>query len=442
MRLSDADRLIWSKFRETNDARYVTGWYFEWEPHPKQRIWLAARGCLEKYLATGARFGKSESNAAELLLETMLRPREIVCNTSITQDQAEISWSVAAAWCDKPHLFHWVEDIVHSPFPKITLTHGAELWARSTQYDCKFLRGHKYGRVNYDEIAYGKEADLEVLKMRLADTGGTFSGTTTPRGKNWFFRKCWIPAEADTESAERQKRAPKLFALTGRSYDNPHINHSYLDAVRLTESQRSQEIDGLFVDNEKAVFKPSMIDAATDPDMEADLKRMRATFGTPQWKAPEGRWIVAYDLGKLADWTVAGAMRIDVFPWRVRWFDRYQKQPWGVVERQMETAQKLFQSTQVIFDATGLGGPVGDHLNIAIPYLTPFVFTPQSKTQLITNLQYCLENQKFKMPFIEQLQEELFGYEWNDKDLPTDCVMMLALLCWVANTEKPAMEVI
>jgi hypothetical protein len=45
-----------------------------------------------------------------------------------------------------------------------------------------------------------------------------------------------------------------------------------------------------------------------------------------------------------------------------------------------------------------------------------------------------MEKKLFQMPYIKQLQDELYNYEWDDKQLETDCVMSLGLACWEANS--------
>ena len=80
------------------------------------------------------------------------------------------------------------------------------------------------------------------------------------------------------------------------------------------------------------------------------------------------------------------------------------------------------------------------HLDVPFGYLREFIFTPKSKTELITNLQFCMEKKLFTMPYIKQLQDELYNYEWDDKQLDTDCVMSLGLACWEANSMGPPLE--
>ena len=434
------------KFQSTRDPRYITNWYWGWEPHPKQRQWLEAfdGGYNEMFLTTGNRFGKSEVAGVMLMLTAMLNPSDElhVLNASITQDQAAIVWGFCERLCiNSPKFEHWVADIVSSPFPTITLAHGSQIWARSTQYDCKYIEGHKFRVANYDEIAHGTQAGLDVLKMRVADCNGTVSGTTTPKRKNWYWRECWRPAELEVKTAKADGRKPTAYVLAGSSYDNPHISHKYLDNVRLTEKQRQEKIHGLFVEGD-GVFRAEDIEAITDADLNDRLEEYDRPMSVPDLSAGKvaGTWVQGWDLAKAEDWTVCCGLDRSKTPWELRYFKRYQREPWPNVEKDIKHSQERFNADG-LFDATGVGAVTEDYLDVPIWRLEPFKFTAKSKTELINNLVWCIENRKLKIPFIQQLINELYDYEWKDAGLTTDCVMALALACWKANEGGRPMEV-
>jgi len=400
-------------------------------------------GCNEGYATTGARGGKSDMVAVLLAIFAMLSPGQgnYIVNTSITQDQAEVVFNKIEAFLyDSPRTQHWLAgDPVRSPFPTIRFAHGAEIWARSTQYKCKYLRGWSFRALAYDEIAHGHEDDMEVLRMRLADTGGKFIGATTPKRKNWYYRQCWRPAQDEIKTDLANKKTPRVVIGQWSSYDNPHINHEYLNNARLTDRQRQQEVDGMFLDDEGSPFTAAEIEAATNADLNDKLNEIAKASKASEWKADEGRYIVGWDLAKKATWCVGTMLRVDCQPWELVWWERFQRKPWPEVERTINENQKQFHA-MVVLDATGVGDPTKDHLDVPFGYLREFIFTNKSKTELITNLQFCMEKKLFKMPFIKQLQDELYNYEWDDKGLENDCVMSLGLACWEANSQGPPLE--
>jgi len=221
------------------------------------------------FLSTGNRFGKSEVAAVALLLFAALNPSDEfpVLNASITMDQAQIVWKTAERFALRGNLEHWIDDVLQSPFPTIKFKHGTELWARSTQYDCKHIEGHKFAAVNADEIALMSVESVEVLRMRLIDRSGPLWGTGTPHGKNRYYREVWRPAERRRDS----------FTLTGSTYDNPHIPPEAIERTKATLSERAiaQKIYGEFQDDEGKPFSDDAIGACTN----ADLERLREERG-------------------------------------------------------------------------------------------------------------------------------------------------------------------
>ncbi len=443
--LSASDRVILNAFSKHRDPRILTRWYFDWEPHHRQLEWLRAIDGRygELYMSTGNRFGKSEVAGVVLLLVAMLNPsRDFhVLNASITMDQAEIVWRFCERMAtESPNFEHWVDDVVHSPFPTIKLRHGTEIWARSTQNHCKYIEGHKFRCANFDEIADGTPESLEVLKMRVVDCDGFVMGTGTPHGKNWYYRECWKAGQQEQRLARTEKRKPDIFLLAGTSYDNPHVSHDALSKLRYTDRQRQRRIEGLFLDDDDSPFPVDQVDAMINPDLNPQLE---ATAGAVNngGGAIQGSWVVGWDLAKAQDYTVGVGLRTDTRPWQLGYFERFRREPWPKVETRMKVVQDRLDA-DTIFDATGVGSVTQDHLDIPLWRTEPFVFTAKTKGELITNLQYCIEKGKVQVPHIEQLRNELYDYQIKDDGLETDCVMALALACWKANDEKPPMEVV
>ena len=92
-------------------------------------------------------------------------------------------------------------------------------------------------------------------------------------------------------------------------------------------------------------------------------------------------------------------------------------------------------------DGTGVGAPIFDDLSQRIHKLESFVFTEQSRRDLLGNLQILLEQRKIKIPDDEILLNELRSFQYvlgaNGKvkvqvpdGVHDDCVMSLALAVW------------
>ena len=74
--------------------------------------------------------------------------------------------------------------------------------------------------------------------------------------------------------------------------------------------------------------------------------------------------------------------------------------------------------------------------------MATFAGSPAKKVALINNLQDYIARERFKMPYISQLVEELHMYpgDLQDKDMKTDCVMALALAAFGAREYGPLGE--
>jgi len=177
--------------------------FLEIEPHPGQVKWLLNSTRPENTLHTGNRWGKSLAQAVKILHRCILKIRDSrfkhvkkyeAVNASITLDQAKIIFeNVLRLVKSKPHLESLVKTVKFTPFPHIVFGNGAVLWARSTQRRGEYLLGRDYDYFNFDEVAFEPHPEYvvnQVIMMRLADRAGMLDYTSTPKGKNWFYRKC------------------------------------------------------------------------------------------------------------------------------------------------------------------------------------------------------------------------------------------------------------
>ena len=60
-----------------------------------------------------------------------------------------------------------------------------------------------------------------------------------------------------------------------------------------------------------------------------------------------------------------------------------------------------------------------------------------TKPDILIALRKLLANKKLKIPNEQTLKKQLSIYRENDKDLPTDRVISLALACWLATDGRP-----
>jgi hypothetical protein len=330
----------------------------------------------------------------------------------------------------KPRLEKLVKDVKFTPFPHIVFGNGSVFWARSTQRRGEYLLGRDYDYFNFDEVAFEPHPEYvvnQVIMMRLADRAGMLDFSSTPKGKNWFYRKCC-----------ELKRNPKLgYVQSGDSRENPHISKEYLDRKlnTLSPGKIEQNIKGLFVDDASQVIKEEYI-------------RNAMTSSTGLSKPIQGhRYCHGWDLARKRTFTVGVTLDITSKPCQVVALERFQRE-WKDVYAAIRARQKEYGG-EVIIDSTGLGDVVISEVADIKP--TGFNFGERggkAKSELIANLEKMHALGQVAYPYIEQIQEdgelwtlqdELRDFCW-DKNSECDAVMALALALWlVRDGDKSAL---
>jgi hypothetical protein len=409
--------------------------FLEIEPHPGQVKWLLNSTRPENALHTGNRWGKSLAQAIKILHRCILKVRDPQCervekyeavNASITLDQAKIIFeNVLHLLKEKPHLESLVKTVKFTPFPKIVFGNGAILWARSTQRRGEYLLGRDYDYFNFDEVAFEPHPEYvvnQVIMMRLADRSGMLDFTSTPKGKNWFYRKC----------CELKKDPDIGYVQNGDSRENPYISREYLERKlrTLSPSKIEQNIKGLFIDDVNQVIKAEYISNAM-------------SLSTGLSEPIQGRrYCHGWDLARKRTFTVGVTLDITEKPYQVVALERFQRE-WRDVYAAIRKRHKEYGGA-VMVDSTGLGDVVISELSDIKPQ--GFNFGQRggkAKSELVANLEKVHALGQVAYPYIEEVQEdgelwtlqdELQNFYW-DKNSECDAVMALALALWVVRDQ-------
>lgn len=419
----------WGK--ATKDPVLFAKEFLEIEPHPGQIKWLQSSTKPENALHTGNRWGKSLVQAVKILHRCLFKIRDAkyqdidkyeAVNASITQDQAQIIFdNVLRLIKGNPVLEMSVKDIKFTPFPHVVFGNGAIFWARSTQRRGEYLLGHDYDYFNFDEVAFELHPEYvvnQVIMMRLADRAGMLDYTSTPKGKNWFYKKC----------CELQKNPEMGYVQNGDSRENPHISQEYLERKlkSLSPSKIEQNIKGLFIDDANQVIKEEYIRNA-----------MTSSTGL-SGPIPGRRYCHGWDLARKRTFTVGITLDITQKPYQLVALERFQRE-WKDVYTAIRQKHKEYGG-EVIIDSTGLGDVVLAELRDIKPQ--GFNFGERggkAKSELIANLEQMHALSNIAYPYIEQiegdgelwtLQDELQNFFW-DKNSECDAVMALALTLWL-----------
>lgn len=413
------------------------------EPHPGQKKWLSSSVKPENLLHTGNRWGKSTVQAAKILHRCFFKIRNLkynhtnkysAVNASITQDQANIIFNQAVKLIKgRLYLELLVKEIKFTPFPHIVFGNGAVFWSRSTQRRGEYLLGQDYDYFNFDEVAFEPHSEYvvnEVIMMRLADRAGMLDYTSTPKGKNWFYKKY-----------HELKNHPEYgYVQNGDSRENPFISKEYLDRKlkSLSESKIAQNIQGLFVDDLNQVIKEEYISLAVS---------QAKGLGLP---IPGHTYVQGWDLARKRSYTVGIVLDVLEKPYQLVSFERFKNRDWKDVYAIIRKKKKEYPG-EIIIDATGLGDPVLSELSDIHPL--GFNFGEKGgkiRSELIANLEQAHVLNKIAYPYIEQiedneiwsLQDELRNFYWDSKD-NCDAVMALGLALWMmrSGVQMPIMLV-
>lgn len=429
------DKEFWQK--SLADPVFFASKFLEIKPHEGQVKWLQNSTKPENALHTGNRWGKSLVQAIKILHRCIFKIRNTkydqtskyeAINASITLDQAKIIFeNVIRLVKGKPDLERKIKEIKFTPFPHIVFRNGAIFWARSTQRRGEYLLGRDYDYFNFDEVAFEAHPEYvvnQVIMMRLADRAGILDYSSTPKGKNWFYRKC----------CELQKNPDFGYVQNGDSRENPNISQEYLERKikSLPPSKIEQNIKGLFIDDANQVIREEYI---------RDAMNSSTGLALP---IDGHRYCHGWDLARKRTFTVGITLDVTSKPYQLVAFERFQRE-WKDVYATIRLRHKEYGG-EIIIDSTGLGDVILAELSDIRP--VGFNFGERggkAKSELVANLEKMHALGEVAYPYIEQieegvlwtLQDELRNFYW-DKNQECDAVMALALALWLVRESKNA----
>jgi hypothetical protein len=404
--------------------------FIEVEPHEGQIRWLTNSVKPENLLVTGNRWGKSFVQSVKIIHRCVFRIRALkydaagrynAVNASITMDQAKIVFhNVLRLIKGKPLLEALVNCVRWSPYPRLYFSNGALLTARSTQNRGEYLLGNDYDYFNFDEAAFELHPEYvvdEVIAMRLADREGMLDLTSTPKGRNWYYRR-WL---------DLSKRVDTAYTQQGHTLENTHVSRKYVERKEKTLSDNivSQNIMGEFVDSGDELMSYEHIQSALASS---------TGFSDP---VQGHRYCHGWDLARKMTHTVGVTLDTTSKPYQVVAIERFQGRDWDDVFSAIRKRHRKYGGP-VLIDSTGLGDVVLSQLSdIGATGFNFGVGGGRAKAELLTNLQFLHERHEIAYPYFEQISgddfwsnlQELSEATWED-NTACDFVMALALACW------------
>jgi len=259
------------------------------------------------------------------------------------------------------------------------------------------LRGEGLKRVVMDEAARQRRAVWEeIIRPAISDTRGRVMFTTTPKGKNWFF---------ELYNRGMDPAFPEYRSWTFPTSDNPIVPEEDIEEAKrnLPIDVFEQEYLAKFLDSAAGVFRnfrKCMTQEMTDP-----VKGMS--------------YVIGLDLAKHTDFSV-----LSVFNQLGEqvYLERFNQLDYTIQEERIRFIANKYNDATIIMDVTGVGEPVFDALcNTTKLDIYPYLFTHDSKRELIQLLMLAFEQEKIKILSDESLEGRLqsneldiFEYRIND----------------------------
>lgn len=326
--------------------------------------------------------------------------------------------------------------------PVLTWWNGATVTFRSAEApDSIVSRG--YNLIIIDEAAL---VDEKVFNLQILGTarkaGIKIFLITTPRGKKHWTHKFFLKGQDD---------AQKNYISFQQNYKrNPFFNKTLEELAKdIPEWLFRQEYMAEFIEDGDIVFRG--LDhvlfgneiSFPSSQQEWSAGKLDVEIDTPEGKVlrrfSERRFVCGLDIAKSVDFTVYWVM--DIETGQTVFYKRINKTDYKEI---LSTAKEIcvfFNEADLIYDATGVGGGLGDMMSHYDLTGHPYVFTNESKNELVTRLAVAIEHNQIKVPNIVEVKKELNAFAYAitrtgkiSYNAPSgfhdDIVMAMALANW------------
>jgi hypothetical protein len=450
--------------------------------------WLVKKPyAKEGALAASNRWGKTFINSVKLLHRAFyrIRPddyrfdpvtgriRDYKCvSVAMSLDQAMLSFNYAYGLATNSKMFRrFVVDQVGTPFPRMTIgvNHGkeseqwrADIWARSTAKRAKYLLGHNFNYISWDEAAFdaaiGTGVLDEVIRMRLVDQAGDLDLISSPNGYN-MFQNIW--------SLGQDRTQPDFYSLSGDIWQNrsPKTGKPNIDFADIKKKMKrmhpdwvEQNVWGRFAKlmnifplesvmrcyegQDYNVIPRSELMLPVKPNFVIVPKTVKGPGGEESeilvavQSESRRRYVIGADLARKRDYTCIVVLQLpeqEGEPMRMVYFDMLQKVQWRDQFTKIKMLSDAFNGAKVVIDSTAQAGDMAleqlqnDYFDQAPERVEGYQFSETTKTNLILQLQEAIQSRSVVFPYMQTLVDQLIYYQWDDKKLQTDAVMGFGL---------------
>jgi hypothetical protein len=409
--------------------------------------------------------GKTSMVAASYLMNCLTYPGFRALNASVTAKQAELAFEMVDAWLEThSRLRRFVTDKTLRPYPILRFANQSMFEFRTAGQGAKFIRGHEYDRINYDEAGLDEDGEaIKVLRGRLRGTridGSTrmarLDVTGTPTPAVWFRERFEMGLPGHPKATKRSLK--NFISLRVTTWDNKRLTPEQIQLMEdaFPAEYADIEMRAIFPDWGMSTFPLNHIRSCTDASLNDEMEvALRPEEGSPRPGYILEEWprvgAVRYEVPPNENHLhiMAGDPGVDSPPRRnspcIMVFDisvkpatlvyfhwvsgrgsykpflsayQYAAELYRPIAKGVDTT-----GTQMALDELGFEnyGLVVDALSFG-----------HLKDILVNSLSMALANQSLRFPRIEGLTKQLGTYDrYDDRNAKQDLVMTLAMIAYL-----------
>jgi hypothetical protein len=387
-------------------------------PRPHQIPFLKAwdGGCKRLILVAHRRMGKDKTVFSQLPKKMMERVGTYFYFLPTYTQAKKVIWNGADGEGLR-FLDHFPKELVkdkNETEMRITMKNGSILQLVGADNIDRVVGTNPIGVV-FSEYALMKQEVWDYISPILAENGGWAVFIYTPRGQNHAYTLL--------KNAQKNKKWHVEILPVSKTRSIKEVD-LLEQKMNMSKALYLQEYECDFTENATAVFKD--LDKRTYP-MEEYIHN------------DHGKFQLGVDLAKMNDYTVITPF--DLTNFRAAPQDSFNKIDYSLQKAKIEGAYYRYNKPVIMMDVTGVGSPVVDDLVNKGINISPFVFTYNSRNELLINLQILLEQDKIKIPDDPELLAELEAAYFDvtpqgrtkivvPDDKHDDRMMSLALAVW------------
>lgn len=400
-----------------NIKTYALEWFNSFSPHRKQKEIIKS---IKRFniVVAGRRSGKTMLGRFLIVFKALSLENSVNWWVSPIYKQAKREFRKTIKEINERGFKNIIKNYNKSDLI-IELGNGSEIqyWGCDNEDS---LRGEGIDYLVMDECAtIDDKVYFEVLRPALSDKNGKGLMIGTPKGFNWFHELYRIGIEEKDDD---------IYPIHFKTVDNTKIDGIGKEVekakINLPENIFRQEYLAEFIADSSIVFAGLEV-VIKDYEISTNYNNV---------------YYIGIDLAKKIDYTVILVM--DVFKHVIE-MERFQNSWLYTKNRIMEFAHR-YKNHEMIIDATGGYETVHEDLHREGIRIRPFVFTANSKNELINKLIVDIEQKRISIgnrfkTLIDEMRE--FSYIINKKGKITynakygkhdDCVIALALANYIS----------